>query len=123
MSVNQRVRELRGLLNIKDFAEKLEVSPQLVSSIESGSKNLSIKMANKLSALFNVSVDWLYNGEKEKPKPDEESNGLKEVPPEFASIMSKYVQVLEENSRLKDQLLEKQKQELESAKNIKVVSK
>ncbi len=119
MSVNQRVRELRGLLSVKDFAEKLEVSPQLVSSVETGSKNLSIKMAKKLAALYNVSVDWLYEGTKEQPKLLEERV---EPNAEIVTIMAKYVQVLEENSRLKDQLLEKQKKELETAKNIADVS-
>lgn len=123
MSVNQRVREIRGLLSVKDFAEKLEVSPQLISSIESGAKGLSIKMANKLALLYSVSVDWLYNGEKEEKKDETRKETVNESPPEYVSIMTKYVQVLEENSRLKDQLIEKQTKELKDAKNIADVSK
>lgn len=123
MSVSKRVREIRGLLSVKDFAEKLEVSSALVSNIESGTKGLSIKMARKLSSLYNVSVDWLYEGEKTEVKTEVVTDGLKETPPEYVSIMAKYVQVLEENSRLKDQLLEKQQKELQSAKNIADVSK
>ena len=52
MAVNQRVREIRGLLSTKDFDEILEVSPQLISSIESDTKNLSIKLVSKISVIY-----------------------------------------------------------------------
>jgi transcriptional regulator with XRE-family HTH domain len=115
MSVSKRVREIRSLLSIKDFAEKLEISASAISNIENGTKNLSIKLARKISALYNVSVDWLYEGDKQEIVQVE---ALGEYVP-----LSKYVQILEENSRLKDLLLEKQQRELDYTKNIKDVSK
>ena len=121
MSANQRIRKLRGLTSLKDFAEKLGVTSGAVSNIESGGKNLSIKMAKKISALYNVSVDWLYNGDTEPKVSEIPNEGLKEPLVDY-ELMSKYIHVLEENSRLKDQLLDKQKRQNEKTKNIKDIS-
>lgn len=107
MEANERVRQLRGILSVKDFAEKLEVSPGTISNIESGTKNLSINIARKIATLYNVSVDWLYEGEKENLKAAEENIISQKVNTDYVSMMEKYVKVLEENSRLKEELINK----------------
>ncbi|OEH66159.1 MULTISPECIES: helix-turn-helix domain-containing protein [Lactobacillus] len=47
-------------LSQAELAEKLNVSPALISQIESGKRNPSYKMMVKFSEFFNESVDSLF---------------------------------------------------------------
>lgn len=122
MPDNKRFKQIRGTLSRKEFAKKLEVSYELVSKIETGAKPLSRTLALKISSMFGVSVDWLYDIDAVKEVVEDNTKPNIELSNDYVP-MQKYLQILEENSRLKDQLLEKQKAELDKAKNIEDVSK
>ena len=101
-----KVRQLRGLLSVKDFAEKLEVSSGTISNIETGTRKLSINMARRIAELYNVSVDWLYEGGEEKMK-EEKGNTVPNIlahSNEYIYLLEKHIKALEEINHLKEYL-------------------
>lgn len=70
----KRMREQHGLTQ-KELAERLDVTEEYIYMIEKGSRSPSTKLAIKMSALFNVTLDEIFfanqsnktlcNGQKE----------------------------------------------------------
>ena len=125
MTVGERLREVRGKLTLKEFADPLEVTPSTISTIENDRSGLSVELAVKIAKTYNVSLDWLLMGE-EKPS-------VKEEPAEGYVTMSKdeliaLYQQLNENQkkvvdlqqqalRQKDEIIEKEKRFSKELKN------
>ncbi|NEZ80360.1 XRE family transcriptional regulator [Clostridium botulinum] len=67
MNKGQRVKELRKHLNLtqQEFANKLHVSRSNIGNIENGIINLSERNIKDICKTFNVSENWLINGEGE----------------------------------------------------------
>lgn len=111
---NQRVRELRGYMPLKDFAEPLGVSGDSISKIETGKIGLSTEMAKKICKAYNVSMAWLFGETDDRQQttqsrveePIVEYNLLKEN----ADLQRKIIE-------LQSKLIDKQTTELESLKN------
>ncbi|MBR2489644.1 MAG: helix-turn-helix transcriptional regulator [Clostridia bacterium] len=61
------VRKERNLNQLK-VAMDLNMSREALSSYETGRRNPSLDMLNKLSQYFNVSIDYLINGEEFKKR-------------------------------------------------------
>lgn len=61
------VRKERNLNQLK-VAMDLNISREALSYYENGKREPSLAMLNKLSAYFNVSIDFLINGEEFKKK-------------------------------------------------------
>lgn len=61
------VRKMRNL-NQQKVAMDLNISREALSHYENGKRDPSIDMLKKLSSYFNVSIDFLINGEEFKPK-------------------------------------------------------
>ena len=55
-------------LNQQKVALDLNISREALSHYENGKREPSLAMLNKLSAYFNVSIDFLINGEEFKQK-------------------------------------------------------
>ena len=48
---------------VYELAEILQVSPPFLSMVSNGKKNISPKLAERLSEFFEVSIDYLYDKE------------------------------------------------------------
>ena len=67
--MKNRLEELRKKAGItqKVLADRLEVSRQTISSLESGRYNPSILLAFKLARFFKVTIEELFLYEEEDP--------------------------------------------------------
>ncbi len=61
------VRKARNL-NQQKVAMDLNISREALSHYENGKREPSLEMLNKLSKYFNVSIDYLINGEEFKAR-------------------------------------------------------
>ena len=61
----RHIRKERNL-NQQKVAMDLNISREALSHYENGKREPSIQMLRKLSAYFNVSIDYLINGEEFK---------------------------------------------------------
>lgn len=63
-----RITELRKKVNLTqaELGEKLNVTPQAVSKWENGLSEPDIETLKKMSEMFNVSLDYLLTGKKDK---------------------------------------------------------
>lgn len=61
------IRKSRNL-NQQKVAMDLNISREALSHYENGKREPSLDMLNKLSKYFNVSIDYLINGEEFKNK-------------------------------------------------------
>lgn len=73
--IGQRIREERTKLRLtrEKFAEILDLSTNFLGQIERGEKKMSLETLVKISECLHVSVDYLLNGPKEKPKLEAEN--------------------------------------------------
>lgn len=55
-------------LNQQKVAMDLNISREALSHYENGKRDPSLDMLNKLSKYFNVSIDYLINGEEFTPR-------------------------------------------------------
>ena len=67
MTQGERVREIRKELNLtlEKFGEKLGVGKTAISKIEKGENSLTGQMLKSICREYNVSYDFLTNGEGE----------------------------------------------------------
>ncbi|NDW33809.1 helix-turn-helix transcriptional regulator [Salipiger sp. PrR007] len=56
-----RIRELSGL-NKKDFASRLDMSPQAWGDYENGKRDLPLSIAKKLRSVYSIPLDFTYFG-------------------------------------------------------------
>lgn len=61
------IRKARNL-NQQKVAMDLNISREALSHYENGKRESSLDMLNKLSKYFNVSIDYLINGEEFKKR-------------------------------------------------------
>lgn len=67
MTQGERIKEIRKSLNLtlEKFGEKLGVGKAAISNIEKGNRNLTEQMAKSICREYNVSYDYLVDGEGE----------------------------------------------------------
>ena len=67
MSQSERIRLIRKELNLtlEKFGEKLGVGKTAISKLEKGERSLTDQMARSICREYNVSYDYLINGEGE----------------------------------------------------------
>ena len=67
MTQGERVKEIRKSLGLtlEKFGEKLGVGKTAISNIEKGVRNLTEQMAKSICREYNVSYDYLTDGEGE----------------------------------------------------------
>lgn len=61
-SIGDRVKQIRGEMNQRSFAEKLGVSLGSVSQIEQGKAMPSGDFLFKIHSIFGVDINWLFTG-------------------------------------------------------------
>lgn len=67
MTQGERIKEIRKSLDmtLEKFGEKLGVGKTAISNIEKGNRNLTEQMAKAICREYNVSYDYLVDGEGE----------------------------------------------------------
>ena len=100
---NLRVKELRGFMSLRDFAEPLGVSGDSISKIETGKIGLSTEMAKKICKVYNVSMAWLF-GETEDRLPST-SNTITTIQEPTVDYKTKYIEALETINALQNEKL------------------
>ncbi len=63
----KKIRKEKNLNQLK-VAMDLNISREALSYYENGKREPSLSMLNKLSKYFNVSIDYLINGEEFKKR-------------------------------------------------------
>lgn len=60
-AIGLRIKQIRGTLSQKEFADQFQLSKSYINNIEHGSKP-SLEILFKISHSFDVSLDWLISG-------------------------------------------------------------
>jgi transcriptional regulator with XRE-family HTH domain len=71
LGINERFASIRKKygLNVKEFAESLDMEPTTVSSIESGKREPSKEVLLNLAVKYACSLNWIFTGEGEESLP------------------------------------------------------
>lgn len=81
--MQERVRTLRKSLNLSQeaFAERIGMTKNYISLVETGNRNLSERTISDICRVFNVNRDWLVDGIGDPllPPEDEEAAYVAEL--------------------------------------------
>ena len=80
--MEERFREVRTVFHLsqREMADRIGISPQLVSQMESGKARVSVLTAKAVESEFGVSAEWLRGGIGEMlPERGELSRDLTEI--------------------------------------------
>ena len=79
--MNKRIREIRrdAKLTQEEFAQKIGLTKNYISLIETGERNIGDRAAQDLCKTFGVSYDWLRTGEGDKYGPAHVVSQLSDV--------------------------------------------
>lgn len=101
--MNERIRELRLMLNCsqEDFSKRINIARSHLSSIERGIRNVTDRVVYDICREFNVSEDWLRNGQGDmfvKPQTTREKLDrlIDEMDYEELRMMSNFIDCLME---------------------------
>ena len=88
-----KLKQLRMLHNYsqKDVANKLDISPSVVSAYETGERTPSTEILLALSYLYKCSTDYLLGKTKETPVIVLDTNGLNQ---EQIQVLQALIQVM-----------------------------
>lgn len=68
-SVGDRIKKIRGALTQKEFADNLGITAQAVINYERHGRIPSRSILNKISTVYDVTVDWLLTGKGSMSEP------------------------------------------------------
>lgn len=62
--MNTRLKRLRTNLKLsqKDFGSKINLSPDMISLLETGKRNFTERVTSDICRVFNVNRNWFENG-------------------------------------------------------------
>ena len=105
MSAEDRIREIREIfhLNQRELGEKIGVTSQLISQMESGKTPVSSMTARALEAELGVSASWLLYGTGEMVS-EKRNRGKQPVAPELTPMLGYFPAVAEGMNRLAGKL-------------------
>jgi transcriptional regulator with XRE-family HTH domain len=64
--IGQRIKQIRGSLSQKDFADKLNVVQSYIGQIEVGKTKPSLELLISICDNYDVSIDWILIGEEKE---------------------------------------------------------
>ncbi len=101
MPAEDRIREIREIfhLNQRELGEKIGVTSQLVSKMESGKTPISSMTARAIEAELGVSATWLLSGTGEMVS-EKGNKGKQLTIPELTPILAYFPAVAEGLNRL-----------------------
>lgn len=109
MAENQRIITIRNYFNLKqkDFSIELGISQSKISKVESGEQKMNAEIIGAILERFKVNAEWLLG----KIGSDDKIIFSGDFVPK-----SQYEELKEQNSELKDKLLEYMQKENEQLK-------
>lgn len=101
MSAEDRIREIREIfhLNQRELGEKIGVTSQLISQMESGKTPISTMTARAMEAELGVSANWLLYGTGEMVS-EKKNQGKSQTIPELTPVLAYFPAVAEGLNRL-----------------------
>jgi transcriptional regulator with XRE-family HTH domain len=110
MTVNERIKELRRILNKsqREFAKSVYVSYGYLSEIETGNKEVNNRFIHLIVSNFSVSKRWLLTGEGRmfNTTPEEKMERMtglfNELQPEYQDFILKQIDELIQLQNLKN---------------------
>ncbi len=104
--MNERIKQLRHHFGLSQaqFAQRIQRSPGLISSVESGRSGLSDKILQSICEIFDVNYEWLAHGKgdmfqpgKERYKADRNSAGkrIREIRKEMYYTQKEFAEFVE----------------------------
>ena len=119
--MNNRIREVRkrSALNQDDFAQKIGLTKNFISLLETGGRIPSDRTINDICREFNVNEKWLRTGKGEMflPAIDDEMNYVSEL---LEDVDNPLYEIIKSIMKTYLELDEKQKEMVKSfAKNLK----
>ena len=96
MSAEDRIREIREIfhLNQRELGEKIGVTSQLISPMESGKTPISTMTARAMEAELGVSANWLLYGTGEMVS-EKKNLGKRQTIPELTPVLAYFPAVAE----------------------------
>ena len=96
MSTEDRIREIRDIfhLNQRELGERIGVTSQLISQMESGKTPISSMTARAMEAELGVSATWLLNGTGEMVS-EKKNAGKQMAIPELTPTLAYFPAVAE----------------------------
>ena len=96
MSAEDRIRKIREIfhLNQRELGERIGVTSQLISQMESGKTPVSSMTARAMEAELGVSADWLLYGRGEMAT-EKGNRGKQPAVPELSPILAYFPAVAE----------------------------
>jgi len=120
MTIGDKIKQLRGPMTLKEFAEIFQVSPSNISGIENNHSNPSFELASKICEHFNCTMDWLIRDIGSFPKEelryqslDSEIKVVQETN-QIEDYKTKYIKLLEKHNQLLEDRIEKQDEKIRS---------
>ena len=95
--IGKRLRNQREVLALtrEQFSEKVGISPQFLSALENGSKNMSIETLVNICQKCNVSADYLLLGKDNKDTVDTPiAVLLRQLPYNYTTIAEEQLRLL-----------------------------
>ena len=81
--MNTRIAQIRKVVNLtqQDFADRIGLTKNYVSLIETGGRTPSDRTISDICRIFNVNPNWLRNGEEPMlmPEPDDDTAYIDEL--------------------------------------------
>lgn len=113
MSKNLRIKEIRldKKLSQKKFGEMLNRTQSQIANIETGVRNVSIRLINDLKNEFNVNPEWMETGEGNKFISPLDELDIKD--PEIKKLAELFTQLSDEQ---KNSILTELRKEVENIK-------
>ena len=113
MTVNERIKEIRTILNKsqREFAKKVYVSNGYLSEIEMGNKEANNRLVHLISTTFSVNKHWLLTGEgrmfnsTSEEKLERITGLFNELYPEFQDFVLRQIDELIELQNVKREKL------------------
>ena len=89
MTVGDRIREIRGDMSQREFAEKLGISQSSISGYEKNTRLPDYDIIRKICSEFTVSADWIIIGKQTSER--NENYALLEK--DYLQLLVKYKQL------------------------------
>lgn len=97
--MGNRISKQRKLLGLtqEQVAEMADISPQLLSNAENGTRAIGSDKLYRISKALSVSADYLLTGRMVEPDVNELSQKIIKAPPEIQDKIERIVEILLED--------------------------
>lgn len=95
IDINKRIKNLRLTYNYKsnEFAELLDITPVFLSYIESGSRNPSLTLIEKVCEVLGITLSDFFNTDENNISPELNNllNNVKNLSPKQLKLLNDFI--------------------------------